>query len=110
MPFQSKLPPIVVLIKIDDYNNLIYFLENNGTEVSLNIKNNLLKYSYFSEDTIEIRLFPKEASYLIYILISYLNFSDIPNYYGLLKNNKQSFVDERRNNDKCCNYSWKNYE
>lgn len=110
MSFQSKLPPIVVQIKINAYNNLIYFLENSSTEASLNIKENLLKYSYPLEDAIEIRLFPKEASYLIYILISYLSFSNIPNYYKLLKSNKQNFVDERRNNVKYCNYSRKNYE
>lgn len=74
MAFQNKLPPIVIQLDKKNYDKLIYALENKGTEKSLKMKDNFIKYGYYYNNEVEIRLYPYEASYLIFILINYLNF------------------------------------
>lgn len=90
MSFKTKLPPIILLLNIEKYNLLLSILNNVNSTTSKKLKDNFLKYSYIiDKDHIEIRLYHKDAAYIIQSLLSNIYTENMANYYEELKNIKK---------------------
>ena len=95
MAYQSKRPPIRVIITIEEFNKLVEFFSigeekhNDKENKFTRIKNKLLKYSvpYIPEDEIElveIRFFIDEVIDFIYCFIDMNDINYKTQYYSVL--------------------------
>lgn len=95
MSYQSKRPPIKVIISIEEFNKLVEFFSigekkyNSENNKFTRIKNKLLKYSvpYITDDDIElveIRFFIDEVIDFIYCVIDMNDIEYETQYYSVL--------------------------
>ena len=95
MSYQSKRPPIRVIITIEEFNKLVEFFSigeerhNDKENKFSRIKNKLLKYSlpYITDDDIElveIRFFIDEVIDFIYCFIDMNDIKYETQYYSVL--------------------------
>lgn len=111
MAYSKKIPPIKLVLTIQEYNNLIGVLTNNINELedlevkelACMTKEKLLKYSIprRKEDNnmeIDMRLYINEAADIISQLLSYLNSRvDEVDYFQVLLKVRESI--EKNEND-----------
>lgn len=108
MAFNSKTPPVKLKVTVDTFNSLIDFIvkienenEDEVKEKATQLKDKLLRYSVpvigdDGEYFVELRFFPKEAGYMIDILLYAVdgNITET-NYYQVLLDVRNKIKEER---------------
>ena len=83
MSFQSKLPPLALILSINKYNTLLFILDNRKDNISLQLKDKYLKYIYLiDKEYLELRLYPQDA----------ININSNINYYKEFQKNRLEFI------------------
>lgn len=96
MAFQTRKPPVRIVVNIEQYNKLVELVNRNSqvndertSTYATKMKEKLLRYSvpHTNEDgsiSIDIRFFNNEAQDIIYYLIGMLDIESTTNYYEVL--------------------------
>lgn len=107
MPYQTKRPPIRVIISIEEFNKLVEFFSigeekhNEKENKFTRVKNKLLKYSvpYITDDDIElveIRFFIDEVIDFIYCFIDMNDTNYETQYYSVLLKVREKIKEKSR--------------
>ncbi len=111
MAFQTKKPPIRIMVDIDTFNNLVELVsivvqegDERNSKYAEKMKEKLLKYSIprvdeNGETNIDIRFYNNEAQDLIYFLMATLDLKPETDYYEVLKKVRESFKQNTEENE-----------
>ena len=99
MEKDKKVPTIRLVVDKNYFNKLVNLADCKDELLDENINSNnlydkLIKYSYLKEnDSVELRLFPFEASQLILLLLCNIDDIEIKkNYYEELIQNRKKYI------------------
>lgn len=105
MAFNEKKPSIKVAIEKKKFNSLMEILnivdEMNMEETKEMVKacrDKIMTYSYIiDEDFAELRFFPREAQYMLQILVAYItDLKPEKDYYDELFTNRMKYIESKK--------------
>ena len=110
MPYQKRIPPVKVELSIEKFNLLVEMLtrytqmsNERVAQLATKMKDKLLRYSIprteeEQETKVDIRVYPNEASEIIYMLIYNVEDLEIStNYFEVLQKVREAKKQEMNN-------------
>lgn len=111
MAYQTRKPPIRIVVDVDDFNNILELVsivavkgDERKSKIAEKMKSKLLRYSVphtdeNGETTIDIRFFNNEAEELIYFLTAILDYKPETNYYEVLIKVREKYKKFQEDNE-----------
>ena len=108
MAYQTRKPPIRIVVDIESFNNIVELVsiiavegDERNSKLAEKMKDKLLRYSVphtdeNGETTIDIRFFNNEAELFIYFLTATLDYKPETNYYEVLTKVRESYKKDEK--------------